>query len=115
MFRQFLHHINSIFVPSNHVTNSLLPSRMSGGTRGAARRGQGHGHGNVPEYDSNLPPPLSMVQLMAMYETNRADNMRLLEMIERNTAQRQDTGINDFIRLNPPVFSFSSEPLDADY
>ena len=55
-----------------------------------------------------------MVQLMAMYETSRADNMRLLERIEHNTARR-DTGINDFIRLNPPVFNFSSEPLDVDY
>ena len=86
MFHQFLHHINSIFVSSNHVTNPLLPYRMSGGTCGVARRGQGHGHGNVPEDDSNLTSPLSMVQLMAMYETSHADNMRLLEMIERNTA-----------------------------
>ena len=79
---------------------------MSGGRRGATGHGQGHGRGNGPENNANLPPPPSMVQLMAMYETNRADNMRLLERIEQNTARR-DTGINDFIRLNPPVFNFS--------
>jgi hypothetical protein len=58
-----------------------------------------------------------MVQLMAMYEANRADNIRLLERIERNTAQRQDegVGIKSFTRLTPPVFSYSTEPLDADY
>jgi hypothetical protein len=58
-----------------------------------------------------------MVQLMAMYEANRADNMRLLERIERNTAQRQNerVTIRDFIRLTPPVFCHSPEPLDADY
>ncbi|KAK1680953.1 hypothetical protein QYE76_041801 [Lolium multiflorum] len=49
---------------------------MSGGTRGRAR-------GNGPEEENvDLPPPPSMVQLMDMYEANRADNMRLLERIE---------------------------------
>jgi hypothetical protein len=58
-----------------------------------------------------------MVQLMSMYEANHADNIRLLERIERNTAQRQDegVGIKSFIRLTPPVFSYSTKPLDADY
>jgi hypothetical protein len=58
-----------------------------------------------------------MVQLMAMYEANHADNIRLLERIECNTAQCQDegVGIKSFIRLTPPVFSYSTEPLDADY
>ena len=87
---------------------------MSAGRCGAVGRGQGHGRGNVPEDNASLPPPPSTVQLMAMYETNRADNMRLLERIEHSTARR-DTGINDFIHLNPLVFNFLSEPLDADY
>jgi hypothetical protein len=54
---------------------------------------------------------------MAMYEANRADNIRLLERIEQNTARCQDdrVGMRDFIRLTPPVFSYSTEPLDADY
>jgi hypothetical protein len=52
-----------------------------------------------------------------MYEANRADNMRLLERIECNTAQRQNNRvtITDFIRLTPQVFHHSPEPLDANY
>jgi hypothetical protein len=53
---------------------------MSGGTRGGGGR---RGGGNDQEGDNvNLPPPLTMVQLLAMYEANRADNIRLLERIE---------------------------------
>ena len=90
---------------------------MSGGTRSGAGRGHGNNRGNVPEENVDLPPPPSMVQLMAMYEANRADNIRLLERIERNTAQRHEeqVGIRSFICLTPPVFSYSTEPLDADY
>ena len=89
---------------------------MSGGNGGAGN-GQGSGHGTDPEGNVDLPPPPSMVKLMAMYEANRADNMRLLSQIERNTAQRQNdgVGIRSFTRLTPPVFSYSAEPLDADY
>ena len=85
---------------------------------GARGRPRHQVRGNGPQAENvDLPPPPSMVQLMALYETNRADNMRLLERIERNTAQRQDDRvvINDFIRLTPPVFRYSPEPLDADY
>ena len=67
-----------------------------------------HARGATHEGESsNLPPPPSMVQLMAMYETNRADDMRLLERIERNTAQRQNNqvGIKDFTRLTTPVLA----------
>ena len=80
-------------------------------------RGRGGGRGNGPEDNVNLPPPPSMIQMMAMFEANRADNMRLLAQIERNTAQHQEdrVGIKSFIRLTPPVFSYSTEPLDADY
>ena len=76
-------------------------------------------HPTPPRRDAEeeMPPPPSMVQLLAMYEANRADNMRLLAQIERNTAARQNNQvtIKDYIRLNPPVFHYSSEPLDADY
>ena len=87
---------------------------MSGGTRA---RGHGRGRGNAPKNNVELPPPPSMVQLMQMYEANRADNMRLLAQIERNIAQRQEnqSGLKNFIRLTPPVFSYSPEPLDANY
>jgi hypothetical protein len=64
---------------------------MSGGIRGGGGRDRGRGGGNDQGGDNvNLPPPPSMVQLMAMYEANRADNIRLLERIDQNTARRQD-------------------------
>ena len=87
-----------------------------GDTSRARTRAHARGATNEGE-SSNLPPPPSMVQLMAMYKTNRADNMRLLERIERNTAQCQNNqvGIKYFTRLTPPVFSYSTKPLDADY
>ena len=59
---------------------------MASITRG---RANARDQDNVPEGDpNNLPPPPSMVQLMAMFENNRVDNIMLLERIERNTAQR---------------------------
>ena len=103
-------------IPLNHVVDFLLVSlRMSSGTRG---RANAHGHANGPEDDpANLPPPPSMVQLMAMFEANHANNIRLLERIECNTSQGQvnQVSIKEFTCLTPPVFSYSSEPLDADY
>ena len=94
---------------------SFCSFRM-GDTSRACTHAHARGATNEGE-SSNLTPPPSMVQLMAMYKTNRADNMWLLERIERNTAQCQNNqvGIKDFTRLTPPVFSYSTEPLDADY
>ena len=50
-------------------------------------------------------------------ERNKRETNRLLERIEQNTArhQRNDlVSINDFIKLYPPKFNHSVEPLDAD-
>ena len=87
-----------------------------GDTSRARTRAHSHGAANAGE-SSNLPPPLSTVQFMAMHETNRADNMRLLERSERNTAQHKNNqvGIKDFTRLTPPVLGYSTKPVDADY
>ena len=81
---------------------------MADGTRGSVGRGRGRDRGDNPQENVDLPPPPSMVQLMAMFEANRADNMRLLAQIERNTAQRQENqvGLRNFIRLTPPTFSY---------
>ena len=82
------------------------------------RGNSSRGRGGDADADDDLPPPPSMVQLMAMFETNRADNMRVLAQIERNTnnqRQNEQVTIRDYIRLSPPVFRYSTEPLDADY
>src|SRR3954465_7733624 len=50
-------------------------------------------------------------------ERNRRDTNRLLERIEQNTTRQQrvnPVSINDFVKLYPPKFKHSVEPLDAD-
>ena len=42
------------------------------------------------EDDVGRPSPPSLVQLMARIEANHADQMRLLQQIERNTAAHQN-------------------------
>ena len=65
----------------------------------------------------NLPHPPSLAEVMLEAETNKHEINRLLERIEQNTArhQRNDlVSINDFIKLYPPKFNHSVEPLDTD-
>ena len=65
----------------------------------------------------NLPHPPSLAEVMLEAERNKRETNRLLERIEQNTArhQRNDlVSINDFIKLYPPKFNHSVEPLDAD-
>ena len=77
----------------------------------ASTRGRG------PEVDDELPPPQYMVRVMAMCEANNAANMRVLAQVERilNRNQNEQITIKDYIRLNPPVFCHSTEPLEADH
>src|ERR1044072_398647 len=112
----------SVILPVHHVRclNSLKSTlfdndfvfRMSHGTRGQLGRNQGH---DDPE-GSGLPPPPTMAQVLMEVERNRRDSHALLEFIARNTTQQRNemVSLNDFIRLHPPVFSYSTEPLDAD-
>ena len=65
----------------------------------------------------NLPHPPSLAEVMLEAERNKRETNRLLERIEQNTARhpRNDlVSINDFIKLYPPKFNHSVEPLDAD-
>ena len=91
----------------------MLSFKMSQGTRGNASRA--HGRGNDPE-EGNLPPPPTMAHVLMEVERNHRDSQQLLEVIARNTAQQRNelVSLNDFIHLRPPVFSYSTEPLDAD-
>src|SRR3954470_21873133 len=86
---------------------------MSQGTRGQVGRNQGRGNN---QEEDNLPPPPTMAQVLMEVESNRRDSHHLLEVIARNTTQQsiELVSLNDFIQLHPPVFSYSTEPLDAD-
>src|SRR3954464_2367127 len=99
---------------SNQLCLTLVFTfRMSQGTRG--QLGRAHGRGNDPE-EGNLPPPPMMAQVLMEVERNHRDSHHLLEVIARNTTQQRNelVYLNDFIRLHPPVFSYSTKPLDAD-
>src|SRR3954464_7060427 len=86
---------------------------MSQGTRG--HLGRAHVRGNEQEED-NLPPPPTMAQVLMEIEKNHRDSHALLEVIARNSTQQRNemVSLNDFIHLHPPVFSYSTEPLEAD-
>src|SRR3954466_7849044 len=112
----------SVILPVQHIhcLNSCkstlfdidLVFRMSQGTRGQLGRNQGH---DDPE-GSGLPLPPTMAQVLMDVERNRRDSHALLEVIARNTTQQRNemVSLNDFIHLHPPVFSYSTEPLEAN-
>ena len=92
---------------------------MAGGTRS--------GRGQQPGLDEELPPPPTMAEVLLQVERNRMDNMRILEAIERNTSvlarasgsgggggHQPRGGLSEFLRTQPPTFSRSEDPLDAD-
>ena len=67
--------------------------------------------------DANLPHPPSLAEVMMEAERNKRETNRLLERIEQNTAHHQRANVvslSDFIKLHPPTFHHSVEPLDAD-
>src|SRR4051812_42030658 len=86
---------------------------MSQGTRGEL--GRTHAHGNEPE-EGDLPPSPTMAQVLLEVERNRRESHEILEVIARNTAPQRNelVTLDDFIQLHPPVFSHSTEPLDAN-
>ena len=67
--------------------------------------------------NANLPHPPSLAEVMMEAERNKRETNRLLERIEQNTAHHQRANVvslSDFIKLHPPTFHHSVEPLDAD-
>ena len=86
---------------------------MSRVTRSSAGHDQNHGDGRDGE--DSLNPPL-LTEVMLEIERNKHATNRLLDHIERNTAHQCNelVSIRDFIKLNPPTFHHSIEPLDAD-
>src|SRR3954468_11976596 len=86
---------------------------MSGGTRSAVLRNRDRDRNRN---DDEPPTPPSAAEILMEAERNRRDQTRLLELIEKNTVRQRNVvvSIQDFILLKPPVFSCSSEPLEAD-
>src|SRR3954468_16985800 len=107
-----VHHIHCFNSCKSTLFDIDLVSRMSQGTRGQLGRNQGR---DDPE-GSGLPPPPTMAQVLMEVERNHRDSHHLLEVIAHNTTQQRNelVNLNDFIRLYPPVFSYSTEPLDVD-
>ncbi|KAI4987585.1 hypothetical protein ZWY2020_020385 [Hordeum vulgare] len=65
----------------------------------------------------DLPHPPSLVEVMLEAERNKRETNRLLERIEQNMARQPRNvavSLNDFVKLNPPKFHHSVDPLDAD-
>src|SRR4051812_1135385 len=108
-----VHHIHCLNSFNQLCLTLILSFRMSQRTPGQLGRNQGRG--NDLE-GSELPPPPTMAQVMMEVNRNCRDSHHLLEVIARNTTQQRNqlVSLNDFIRLHPPVFSYSTEPLDAD-
>src|SRR3954466_13949885 len=108
-----VHHIHCLGSSNQLCLTLVFTFRMSQGTRGQLGRAQGRGN---EQEEGNLPPPPTMAQVLMEVERNRRDSHHLLEVIARNTTQQRNEllSFNDFIPLHPPVFSYSTEPLDAD-
>ena len=103
----------SIFLPSLSKPLFCFP-RMVNTRNTPAAQEQGEASG---ARDGNLPQPPSLAEVMLEAERNKRETNRLLERIEQNTGfrQRNDVvSIHDFIKMCPPKFHHSTEPLDAD-
>ena len=63
-----------------------------------------------------LPDSASLAQFMLDIEKDKRESNRLLARIEENTAHQcaGTVTIRDFIKLYPPTFHHSIEPLDAN-
>src|SRR4051812_7889071 len=86
---------------------------MSSVNRSSVTRSRNHGDGRDEEVPPDQP---SLAEFMLEMERNKRESNRLLARIEENTAPqcKESTTIYDFIRLKPPTFHHSIEPLDAD-
>lgn len=91
-----------------------------------ARRTQS-GQGQSAGQDEERPPPPTMAEVLAQIERNRMDQTRILVAIARNTSTlsgasglgggggHQPRGrLAEFLRTQPPTFSRSEDPLEAD-
>ena len=90
---------------------------------GRTRSGQGQSSGP----DEELPPPPTMAEVLLQIERNRMTDSRMLEVIARNTSNLPGAsgsgqgsghqprgGLAELLLTQPPTFSRSEDPLDAD-
>ena len=109
----YILHFYVKFLPSLSKPLFCFPRMVNTRSTPAAQE-QGEASG---ARDGNLPQPPSLAEVMLEAERNKRETNRLLERIEQNTGfrQRNDVvSINDFIKMCPPKFHHSTEPLDAD-
>ena len=99
---------------------------MAGRTRSSHGQHSGQGQSAGPEEE--LPPPPTMAEVLLQIERGRAEDRRvLLEVITRNTSaltgasgsgqgsgHQSRGGLAEFLRTQPPTFSRSEDPHDAD-
>ena len=86
------------------------------------------GQGQSAGPDEEPPPSLTVAGVLLQIESNRADDRReLLEVIAHNTSaltgasgsgegsgHHSRGGLEEFLRTQPPTFSRSEDPIDAD-
>ena len=86
------------------------------------------GQGQSAGSDEEPPPSLTMAEVLLQIERNRSEDRRvLLEVIARNTSaltvasgsgqgseHQPRGGLAELLRTQPPTFSKSEDPLDAD-
>ena len=91
---------------------------------GRTRSGQGQASGP----DEELPPPPTMAEVLLRIERDRSEDKRLLLEVLARTAtaltgasgsgqgggHQPRGGLAEFLRTQPPTFSQSEDPLDAD-
>ncbi|KAI5016080.1 hypothetical protein ZWY2020_005931 [Hordeum vulgare] len=96
----------------------LAPVVQTGMVFTRLNRAPAHEQGKGSQVSQEELPHLpSLAEVMLEAERNKRETNRLLERIEKNTARRPRNAavsLNDFVKLNPPKFHHSVDPLDAD-
>jgi hypothetical protein len=97
------------------VSDKTTPTAFRIGARfplGAEEEAGGEGS------ETHLPAPLELPLDLAQVLANQT---RLIEVLARSLENQRPTGgrpqdrMGDFLRLKPPTFAGSSNPLDADH
>jgi hypothetical protein len=81
----------------------------------------GHGHGQAPCGNAPPPPPHPPLSLEQLLATQNDLMRRLVKNDEHRGAKRlqprhqdRDSSYSDFLETRPPVFSYATDPLEAD-
>jgi hypothetical protein len=95
----------------------LILQMVNTRNRVAANNAENNGESNNQEANPPPPPPLTLEQVLAMQEqmlqTMQQTLVNLHAQPQAPPLPRDRLG--DFQRTKPPTFSFTVEPMDADY